>query len=559
MKHFVHTAGQATPCIFADGAVDAAYRRVARTYALGLLLLAPVVLGFWSGQNGSEGIVTALNSHLPFVLIAVLAFVTMRTVAVMPDAVWTGFVWIPLQSALFYGFGPLVINWGNEATLLQGSAHFFWPSQHDLARAQLLSALGIWLVLLGMWLTMVAVPLPSRVRRSAKAGAPLPASTVAPFALGAIAVGCVFTHAVLRPVQWGLVELTIPGVLTSFALLTDLGFALLAYATTLRGGRRWRLLFVALLVPHLLLSLLPFAKTAAVSAVLLPVLGLYLGRRRLGDLAIGAVLVLAVFIVTQPLVAHGRAALSERNGDHNLGGYGERVAIVVGYFAGASAGGGLSADLDPSRVQEWWMRLSYSGPQAAAMGLYDEGHPHDDLSNAWMRFIPRAVWPEKPVMVGPGMAFYQTVSGRPDASVLVGISIYADMYWHYGWGGVLVIAPAVGLVFGLFSRLFLAYVVGRRLLYFPVVLVAIPWFALGPNKFLTNGVIGTIPILLAYVFLFKAIEDNLANTARHGRRKGCRQAPFAHLTAGADPCGIRPARGGRLGPAARMTTAVPPD
>ena len=73
------------------------------------------------------------------------------------------------------------------------------------------------------------------------------------------------------------------------------------------------------------------------------------------------------------------------------------------------------------------------------------------LSNIVLLFIPRTIWPEKPVNIDTefGFAVYDSVSYGSGA---VPPGIYGEFFWDFWWGGFIVAAIFVGIVLGFLDR-----------------------------------------------------------------------------------------------------------
>ena len=160
-----------------------------------------------------------------------------------------------------------------------------------------------------------------------------------------------------------------------------------------------------------------------------------------------------------------------------------------------------------------WTRLKLSGPQVSAMELYDAGFRNRTLNTAWMYFIPRVVWPDKPILYGPGLQFYRQLTGREDAVSFLGLSIYGDLYWQFGWLGVLVGGVLFGWVLGVTSALALRAIRSENFIMLPFVMMALDLAITAPNKYVINGVIGALPIMIAYYLLF----SNFSKRRRLGK------------------------------------------
>jgi hypothetical protein len=476
---------------------------VAAWWLLPVLCLLPLLAGLplLLGARDSSTLLYFCNAAAPISLLVVMVAAGIQTVRRHPLALWTPYVAFLAQSALFFGFGPLVYVFGSEEAIARLSASRLALTHVELARTNLLVAVGIGFAFLGFG----AYAMLSRRERIppgqlASRSLPLPQVAVLFLTLGAL-----LRYGLLLPNEFGITDFIVPGTVTSAGNLFALGLAVTGYLAVLRGGR-WRLLFWSLLLPNLFAAVLQFSKTAAIINLLVPAFGSYLAHRRLPRLVLWVLASAVLFAAMQPLVDYGRGVIQAETGEIGRASIARRVDIAVEFARGTRA------DHFAERDQAAWTRLAYAGPQAYAMSLHDSGILGTSLQNAWLLFIPRFVWPEKPVVLGPGAEFYEVVTGR--RGTFLGLSVYGDAYWQAGWTGVAIFSMLMGMLFGWFSSNALKWMSAGALLYLPVVLLGLEASLLGPTRYLVNGVLGPLPIYLGYMLLLAAIF-RLRPRARH--------------------------------------------
>lgn len=469
-------------------------QRVSSSYLAALFALCPLLMLYWWLQPDllSQGVLDGLNALLPIYFLVVMTYLAWRTMGAMPAAIWTTLVWYPINSAVFYGFGPLVQVYGNEITRATISSHFLGISEQELFRAHKLSVTGIAMGLLGLTAHMT-------LRRKAWTWVPDsrasgPVFDIVKLGLVFLVTGAVFKYLVLKPAQWGVLSLTVPGVLSGLGNLIDLGFAVIAYCAG-RGSRSVRPILWIGLPLHVFLSLLTMSKSEVVLPLLLSAIGYYAGSGRAGVLVRHLILIALLLSTLQPWVHHGRAVISERTGSIDLAGYGERLDILGEFFLSGST---AETEEQGDDVQGWWRRLNFSGPQSQAMELYDRGFNNSSLHQAWVYFIPRAIWPDKPILTGPGRDFYRLLTGNEEAQSFLGLSIYGDLYWQFGWSGVLIGCCLFGWLLGIIASRALRAVRNQEFVMLPFIMMALELGLASPNKYVLNGIIGPLPIMIFY-------------------------------------------------------------
>ena len=137
--------------------------------------------------------------------------------------------------------------------------------------------------------------------------------------------------------------------------------------------------------------------------------------------------------------------------------------IVVAREVAAFGGGSISARIEASqdviavgreildqedRPNIALLRISYVNVMAWTVDQYDRGNPgHSVTENALWMFVPRALFPEKPLVAGIGRQItYLVTDADPETST--GTTIFGEAYWNGGYGGLIVISFIVGSILG---------------------------------------------------------------------------------------------------------------
>lgn len=412
-----------------------------------------------------------------------------------PESIWTPAFWFLMNSAVFYGFGPLVEVYGNAETRAVLGSSVLAVTPVELARTSLLSTSGIICLMTGFWL---------HIRTNSGQWKKLtnivyqPAPAISPtfVALAFVAFGAVLRYAFIKPAHWGMTGMVVPGVLTSVAPILDVGFGIMAYLAA-RGSLSMKIMLGVGLPLHLFMTLLSMSKMELVIAMMFPAIGAYMGNRKPFNFVMSLLIIACVFVPAQSLVHYGRAAILEKSGSINQAGYLERLKIVTDFISKPNEPIDIAANDDLR--QGWWTRLNFSGEQTLAMSLHDAGDVGSTLSNAWLRFIPRLLWPEKPVIQPLGAEFYNISINRQGTSNL-GLPIYGDLYWNYGWTGVIVGCTMIGWLFAMISRRSIAALRNMEFIMLPAILIAMLTAAKGINNFVLDSIISRLPIYFAYLF-----------------------------------------------------------
>lgn len=479
-----------------QGSTRSLTARIIGVQSLGLVVLT--IVSFAAGQLASTAdAMLAINGAIliAFILLSLAnAFALVRS---DPYNIWMPMTLFLLSSAVFIGFGPLAHNFGSEGTKTYLALRTINANPFGLNRATTLSLIGVLGVNLGMFVTFA-------FRASAVVDAIKgPRDIVfSPATLATVFVvsGLFFKYAVVYPASWGLISLTIPGALNTINTLSALGFGLWAYLAVRRGGAA---VFFFLLVWGLdfALTTLSFAKRPLVLAMIFPLAGYYLAKRNVVVAGLMGLAVITVYSYSQPMVVYARLSGVEEN---TANGFSDRAAVISEYLT-------KHPDVPQQAIyygsQGWWTRLEFSGKQAFAMDLHDRGQRSHSLENLPTIFIPRIVWPDKPQIRPPGKDFYYLVTGRDNNNM--SMTIYADLYWQFGWIGVILITPLVGFAIAIITQILLPEIRRNNFVYFPATLIAMQLVLTGPTKYMINGILPPIPLFFIYILLIRLLASQL--------------------------------------------------
>ncbi|MEQ8690741.1 MAG: hypothetical protein RIC89_07880, partial [Pseudomonadales bacterium] len=212
---------------------------------------------------------------------------------------------------------------------------------------------------------------------------------------------------------------------------------------------------------------------------------------------------------TQNINTAARKVILQDTGTINQADIGTRLSIMNRVISGDLRVEDVTSD-PRALAQVWWLRLNYAGPQLQAMQFYDQGTKGEWTLSLARVFVPRLLWLEKPPAPREGLIFNRMVTGNEQAHTRVGITVYADGYWKYGWSGVVLFSSIMGLILGAITRVNYRSVAERRLIALPVVFLGMVMAALGPANFLQKAIVGPLGILLAYMLVVFLIEQALS-------------------------------------------------
>lgn len=436
--------------------------------------------------------------------------------------IWTPIFWLPLQSAVFFGIGPLVLVFGNDSTQQELATSFLSITPKELTWANQLSTVGVFFLMFGVFLHLTVFRSRWKLAflENTKARSSFSPRQVAIFF---VIFGGVLKYLLALPAQWGITNIIVPGFLTSVMSILDVGFAIMAFLAA-RGNSRMRNVLILLLPIHIIFSGLTFSKSELITAMLFPVFGDLMGRGSLRRFTVLVSAIAVAYIVSQDFVSYGRTKIYENTGTISQAGYLERISIAASYIVHDEPSASYSEQMQLTDLQGWWTRLNYAGVQVAAKKLYLSGVPNESLQNVFLYFIPRIVWPEKPVVIGPGWFFHEQLTGR--TGTFLGLSIYGDLFWLGGWLVTIVGSFMIGCILAMMSLRSMRYIRDQNFLMFPLVLLPLGVAMLGLTSYVSNGIISAIPMYLAYTALMHLVVSVAAHMPK---RKLTRTAPNGHL------------------------------
>jgi hypothetical protein len=215
---------------------------------------------------------------------------------------------------------------------------------------------------------------------------------------------------------------------------------------------------------EIVISVASFAKTELLLILIFSFLGFISREVTRTKVLIGAACVLCAYFMFQPLVGYGRHQLAMRYGEIRGAGIAERWAIVRNYLE-------EGRDSIVSSRQGGLSRLSYVNIGAFVVDRYDFGSPGDTLGNAAAVVVPRALWPDKPIITQLGADLYFTVRGRSGTSL--GVGHFAEAYWNFGWLGIAPFMGVLSLILSIFTVASMRIMAGKDWLLLPFVFIGI--------------------------------------------------------------------------------------
>ena len=416
-----------------------------------------------AGILDSRGIYTFVNWFGPAGLFVFSIFTCYKLLRRNPALIWTPLPWLLIAVAAYFGFGPLIYTFGSWSAVANVDAA--WPvSTEDLFRTNLLTSVGMAVLSLAFF---IVVRKPRGFERVSQAIQKSDERTVRLTAISFLCIGGVVKYGLSLPYEFGLTSFVLPGTVYQLEQLTLIVLILIAYLSISEGGK-WKLALMFFLPTELLSDFLRFSKTSLLLAILMPFMGWYMAKKKIKILAAGAALMILVYVLLTPLVSWSRDTIGKMTGAFYRATLSQRLDVALEYFTRDASSAALE---ESDRSEAWWGRLDYVPEQVFAMREYDMGRPSHDFSQILWVFVPRVIWPDKPVMTQAGIDLSERMGGSRTTSV--GTGLFADGYYNGGWTMVIIVCCVAGSIMAFLSRMALAIMEKRALLLLPCVFMGI--------------------------------------------------------------------------------------
>ncbi len=419
--------------------------------------------------------------------------------------------WFVFGSGFFFGLG--VIAGGLHAH--PHSDYLFGSDTRYLIQVNLLNACSVLVVL------AVAYPLANMQGRLAAPRDMSSVDTIEPtlkkvfpyvVAISAVAVGLKYT---LFPVADSLL---LRGLAAKIYLIIPACFMLLGL---LWRSSSWpiRLIAGGVFMLDVLNGLIGFSKYPIVVAMLALAIGIWLAWRSTRIIVLTLLVMAFVYIGISHTVSLGRAHIEY---DPVRNSVLDRLAILANV-------GKASLDVDSKyqtiadnkvvdidlkemssirgRLGAVGMRLDVASIQGYLINEYDSGRPGKSFVDYWAVFIPRVLWPEKPIITRFGTElnakYYFVPGGAIQNTSSIAPTYSAESYWNHGYVGVIVVSGLLGMAIGWLTRCWQRAAAGQDyaflLIAFPVVL-----WAGYVESWVVATYLGEFVIFVVLLFLLRA-------------------------------------------------------
>lgn len=474
------------------------------------LVLALIGLYVGSAALAGQSSYAFLNAFGPIALSLILTYGAWRLVRGGGKRLWTPLFWFRISTIVYFGIGTflvLVISPAERGYL----EAFYWFWDEDVFKLNLVVAVSVLVVLGNAW-AVTRFSLRRQRWTQLEEGGDTSNQDLPRVAIAFLLIGFAVKFLLKIPHDFGWISGEVPGAIMNAARLAPAGIFLITLWGLRRSPKTLPVIFVLVAV-ELLLQVLLFAKGDFLIVLMMFVLPFLWERVTLKSLVGCGALAITAFTLLQPIVADGRRELESRYGEDPQAGFGERFDIVRKYLVD---GGGLD---DSGGGATALTRVSYVNVATFVIARYDAGHPGDWPEMLPAVFVPRLLWPDKPIITDIAKDIYELGTGRRTSQV--GAGLFADAYWAMGWTGVVLFMSIYGAILGALTTLTMRLLDTGRWLFFPIILMSVQQGMRTDGHYVADVAGGTV-ILVGWLAVLYVVERALRSaatmTARGGRR-----------------------------------------
>lgn len=416
---------------------------------------------------------------------------------------WYPMPWFLITSSIYYGFGPLLYYFSTPETI-DYVDRYFPVNDWSLWRVTMLNIVGmagvITLYLIVFRKKTASTLVPSLAHAST--------NRLHTIAALLIIIGLPVKLLFVLPRALGLWEVTIPGTVEALSMLSLIALIPLFELRTRPNGSHASLLFFLLLTIEVGTALITLSKLTILKIAIMLTLAWVLRGATMKRLLVMGMSILVIYVtILTPLVTYGRFNFNVKGVSTGK----EVIALAADFRSGAAR-----AHLDEilPNVQGWWSRLNYANAQAFAMVDYERGVGGDTFNLILWTFVPRFIYPEKPITT-TGSLFNELVTNNPESKSAPGM--FAEGYWNAGWVGVAFVATIMGLCFALWEKYNAKHLLASNYKF-----ILTMWMGLFPalqqDSWFVPGVIGWSVIAIAFhwiIFFIFSLGANQYKNAWH--------------------------------------------
>ena len=458
----------------------------------GIVLAYITVMIHRAGHGSGQLIVNLIG---PLAMTGILAVAAWRLLRADGRNIWTALFWFRLSTGAYFGLGTCLVFVVNYATRSYIEA-FYKFSDDEILKFNLIVSVSVVLVL---GAARAVILLSGPAKRVRQTGNQAQGQTLLGVGVLFLVIGLSVNYGLKVPQEFGWTNSRISQAVLNLANFNQLGIFMLTLWSLERA--RWFLpIIIGIAAVEIVFQLLLFAKSGTLITLIVFLLAFLWRKITLIRAGVCAALVIGAYVVTTPLVGYSRAQLATVHGSFSQIGFGPRFEILTSYdpaAAHAFAGG--------KEIQYALLRISYVNAATLVIAQYDNGAPGDWPELLPTVFVPRALWPEKPIISDIGRDIYELGTGSRSSSS--GAGVFAEAYWAMGWGGVIVYMTIYGVILGVLTNLAARSLREGKWLLLPVMLMALQIGFRTDGHYISD--VAGASVIVAWMYLILSFGDRL--------------------------------------------------
>lgn len=267
-------------------------------------------------------------------------------------------------------------------------------------------------------------------------------------------------------------------------------------------------------------GLIGFSKYPIVVAMLAMAIGIWLAWRATRIIVLTLLVMAFVYIGISHMVSLGRAHIEY---DPVRNSVSDRLAILADVSKASvdvdskyqTIANDKVVDIDlkemsaiRGRLRAVGMRFDVASIQGFLINEYDSGRPGKSFVDYWAVFIPRALWPEKPIVTRFGTElnakYYFVPGGGIQNTSSIAPTYSAESYWNHGYMGVILVSSLLGLAIGWLTRCWQRAAAGQDYAFLLVAFPVVLWAGY-VESWVVATYLGEFVIFVVILFLLRAV------------------------------------------------------
>jgi len=406
-----------------------------------VLFSALIALWFAIGMGALPGSEDWINTIGLVAFSIVPAWAAYRQMKLNVASLWTPMMWYRVALLSYYGIGSLVPIWTNADTqeLMKGFYSYF---PYEIVKLNLLISTFNFIFIATVKILFIALSNGS-IEKSIFNRRFISPSNFNMIAFGSLClvVGSAANYFIIFPQIVGWIKLSFFSTLANLSVLSWLGYFMVIFWGLENKRREFIIWPIALALGECVIGFYAMSKSVMLMPLIMVSIAFIYHRRSLFRITLLAGSFVSLFMFLSPIITHVR----DMNGKY----YDSAVTAkdVPGLYLSYFTTGRESDQF--ADVETGWMRLSFVNAGTFVINQYDHGMPGNSYRYLPVVWIPRIIYPDKPIITDVGRELSYAANGNYNSSSSAGLA--AEAYWNGGWLYLIAVAIFLALLFGLWT------------------------------------------------------------------------------------------------------------